>query len=121
MADERRLERLCFEQKVFVEAGRKDDFRAVGLSVICAIHIVHDVIIAILETAQLHKSIPMPGKKRVIHFSVFTNCMRFGAIESNVVQIAQIFSARQHLFFVQPDPFFEKLLPFRSKVGFFMF
>ena len=49
----------------------------------------------IFESAQFHTSMPLVGIKRIVHAAVLLNSMRFGFVETDVVQIAAINSGRK--------------------------
>src|ERR1700744_2955894 len=88
----------------------------VNKSKILPVYVIDDVIRAIVQTAQLQRTLPVRRVKRVIHLLVLADDVRLGQIESNVVKRAQILPASEILLLVKLEPLGEALLAFRSEV-----
>src|SRR4029077_6288979 len=62
----------------------------------------------------------MSRKERVINRVAFANGVRLEQVEADVVEIAEIFSARKHFLFINLNPLVEGLPALRSQVEFVM-
>jgi hypothetical protein len=78
---------------MFVERGGKCGLRAMHAPKILVVYVVHNVIIAILQTAQLNRPPPMTGKERVVDFLAFADYMCLRMIKPYVVKISEIFAS----------------------------
>ena len=59
----------------------------------CSVYVVINVVFAILQSAQFHRTCPVLREKRIVHRIVAANYMSFGGIEANVVQTSEILAA----------------------------
>src|ERR1700691_3442839 len=106
---------------MFVESRRNGSNGAVNDAEIFAVHIIHNVIVAVLETAQFNGAGPMAGEEGIVHLSTFADRVRLRKIEADVVKISEILSARKHFLFIDAYPFGKVFLAFRSEVKFAAF
>jgi len=73
---------------MFVESRRNGSNGAVNDAEIFAVHIIHNVIVAVLETAQFNGAGPMAGEEGIVHLSTFADRVRLRKIEADVVLVA---------------------------------
>ena len=85
--------------------GRQVRDRTVNDPEVFPVHVIDDVIRAIVQAAQLQRAFPIRGIKRVVHLLVFADDMRFGQIETDVIQRSQILTAREILLLIKLEPF----------------
>ena len=81
-----------------------------------SVHVIDDVIRALVQAAQLERALPIRGIKRVVHFFVFADDVRFGQIETDVVERAEILAAGEIFLLIQLQPFREAFLALGCKV-----
>src|SRR5580704_12445008 len=108
---------LSLNEEVLVEFSRNCGFGAVDASEVFVVHIIHDVIGAVLEPAQLDRAAPVAGEERIVHFFVFADNVSLGAIKADIVKVSEILSSRKHFFFINLEPFLKDLLALWCQVG----
>ena len=82
------------EQQMLIELSRKFGFRTVHGSQVFVVHVIDDAIRAVFETAKFDRPAPMAGKERIVNVLIFTDHMRFGKIEPDIVKISDILASR---------------------------
>ncbi|HEX3471044.1 MAG TPA: hypothetical protein VHT28_07645 [Silvibacterium sp.] len=80
------------------------------------VHIVDDVIRAIVQGAQLQGAFPVSSKECVVHLLVLADDVGFGQIKTNIVERAQILTPVKTLFLIERQPLWEALFAVGRKV-----
>ena len=101
--------RSCFQQEMLRKVCRQVRDRTADDSEVFPVHIVDDVIRAIVQAAQLHVAFPVSSKERVVHLLVLADDVGFGQIKANIVERAQILAMGETLFLIKLKPLFEEL------------
>src|SRR5580704_13029192 len=80
-------------EEVLVEFSRNRSLGAVDASEVFVVYIIHDVIGAVLEPAQLDRAAPVAREERIVHFFVFADNVSLGAIKADIVKFSEILSS----------------------------
>ena len=96
------------------------DWAANG-SEVFPVDIVHDVVGAIVETAQLYVAFPSCGIESVIHLLFLADHVGFWQIETNVVERAQILTAGKALLLIKLQPLLKTFCMLRREIEAAMF
>src|ERR1039457_2681841 len=95
---------------MLVEFDLECRHRTANGSQILTVHVIsHAVTASRSEAAQRNRPAPLRSVERVIEPSILAYSVRFRPVETDVVQSSQVFSAREHLRFINPDPLREEL------------
>src|SRR5579863_686589 len=81
---------LSLEEQVFAELGRNCGLGAVDDSEVFVVHIIDDVVGAVLQPAQLDRAAPVVGEKRIVQLFVFADDVSLGAIKADIVKFSEI-------------------------------
>src|ERR1035437_8218662 len=101
---------------MLVERSRNCDLGTVYASEIFIVHIVHEVISAVLQTAQLNRPTPMAGEECIVYALAFADNVSLRAVKPYVVKISEILASREHFVFVNVQPLLKDLLSLRCQV-----
>src|SRR5580692_887855 len=102
---------------MLVEAGWQFGFRAVDLAQGFSGFVIHNLVVAVLQASQFYLPGPMGGVEGVVHFFSFLDGVGFGQVEAYVVEVASVFSAGEHFFFVDGYPLRHGFFALGSEVG----
>src|ERR1035438_3472096 len=86
-------------------------------SQILAVHVVGNAVSALGKAPQRNSATPLRRIEGVVHTAVLANRVSLRPVKTDVVQSPDVFSAREHFFFVDANPLFEILLACRRKVA----
>src|SRR5262245_43480105 len=78
--------------------------RTANDSEVFSFDIINDVILAIVQTAQLQGAVPSFGKERVVHLFVLADDVSFGQIKTNIIESTQILTPGETLLLVELQP-----------------
>src|SRR5580692_5490562 len=84
---------LSLEEQVFVELGRNRSLGAVDASEVFVVHIIYDVVGAVLQPAQLDRAAPVAREERIVQFFVFADDVTLGAIKADIVKFSEILTS----------------------------
>src|SRR5208282_6576948 len=91
-------------QEVLVEAGWQFGLRAVDCAQGFSGFVIYYLVVAVLQASQFYWARPVGGVEGVVHFFSFLDGVGFGEVEAYVVEVASVFSAGEHFFFVDGYP-----------------
>src|ERR1700722_729274 len=83
---------LHFHKQMFIELDRQMRIVSRHRSQVFSGDIVHYTVVATFEAAQFDWSLPLLGKKGVVHDLILADDMRLRHIEADVIELSEILS-----------------------------